>query len=257
MKTIKISVIEDEPQSLSLILNYLQELGQPYEVVSATDNVAEAILQIKTHQPDVLVSDIRIKDGDIFEVLEQTEQYVRTLVLITAYEHYAIKAFKYSAIDYLLKPINLQDLQMAIEKCVRQLDFMQHSPVSQFRFLRSQRTAETINPASDILINSGHSMTLLKQSEIIYCKADRNYTEFHMVNGKVVLSSKTLLFYEQLVDPAVFFRIHLSYIVNVTYITKVEKARTGKVVMKNGEVIDVASRRLKPFSDFLKKNNIR
>lgn len=257
MKTIKISVIEDEPQSLSLILNYIRELGKNYHVVSATDNVTEAIAQIKTHQPDVLISDIRIKEGDIFDVLEKTEEHIRTLVLITAYEHYAIKAFKYSAIDYLLKPINLHELQLAIEKCVRQLDFIHSSAISQFKFLKSKRHAESLNPSSDILINSGHSMTLLKQNEIMYCKADRNYTEFHLATGKVILSSKTLLFYEQLLDPSVFFRIHLSYIVNLNYITRIEKGRTGKVWMKNGEEIDVASRRIKPFSDFLKKNNKR
>ena len=188
MKTIKISVIEDEPQSLSLILNYIKELGKTYQVVSATDNVREAILQINTHRPDVLISDIRIKEGDIFDVLEKTEEHIKTLVLITAYENYAVKAFKYSAIDYLLKPINVHDLQHAIEKCVLQLDFIHSNAVSQFKFLKSKRHAENLNPSSDILINSGHSMTLIKQSDILYCKADRNYTEFHLESGKVILS---------------------------------------------------------------------
>jgi two-component system LytT family response regulator len=252
MKTIKISLIEDEPQSLSLLKDTIQALGNQYTIVSATGNVPDSVSEIQQCKPDILISDIQIQDGTVFDVLEKAGSFIKTLVLITAYDHYAIRAIKYSAIDYLLKPVNTLELKLAMEKCVQQLDSFHLNTVSQINFLQSRNEPANRNAYSDILINSDNAIHVIRQREVLYCKADRNYTEFYLVDGKIIISSRTLLFYEQLLDPAIFFRVHLSFIINTEQVKTFVKGRTGSVVMSNGYEIDVASRRMALFASFFK-----
>jgi two-component system LytT family response regulator len=252
MKTINISLIEDEPQSLSLIKDAIQTLGRNYSIVSATGNVQDSVVEIQQCKPDILISDIQLQDGTVFDVLEKAGPFIKTLVLITAYDHYAIRAIKYSAIDYLLKPVNTQELKQAIEKCVQQLDSFHLNTVSQINFLQSRNEPKNQNAYGDILINSENAIHVIRQNEVLYCKADRNYTEFYLQDGRVIISSRTLLFYEQLLDPATFFRVHLSFIINTAHVKTFVKGRTGSVVMSNGYEIDVASRRMALFASFFK-----
>jgi two-component system LytT family response regulator len=253
MQPIKVSLIEDEPQSLAFLRNLVQSFGSPYTLVSETGNVSDSVLELRKWQPDILISDIQIHDGTIFDVLEKAGDNLKCLVLLTAYEHYAIRAIKYSAIDYLLKPVNPEELREAMDKCVRQLESLHLHPVSQIHFLRAQAGQNHAHAQGDILVNSDQTIHRIRQDKLLYCKADRNYTEFHLDGEKMVVSSRTLLFYDHLLDPTLFFRIHLSFIVNAAFVEKFIKGRTGYVVMKNGDEIDVASRRMKLFSSFLKK----
>lgn len=252
MKTINISLIEDEPQSLSLLKDTIRTLGSQYNIVSATGNVPDSVSEIQKCTPDILISDIQIQDGTVFDVLENAGPFIKTLVLITAYDHYAIRAIKYSAIDYLLKPVNAMELKEAMEKCVRQLETFHLNTVSQINFLQSRNEPGNQNTFGDILINSDNTIQVIRQKEVLYCKADRNYTEFYLKDGRVIISSRTLLFYEQLLDPAIFFRVHLSFIVNSEHVKTFVKGRTGSVVMSNGYEIDVASRRMALFASFFK-----
>jgi two-component system LytT family response regulator len=252
MKTINISLIEDEPQSLSLLKDTIQALGNQYSLVSATSSVTDSVIEIQQCKPDILISDIQLQDGTVFDVLEKSGAYIKTLVLITAYDHYAIRAIKYSAIDYLLKPVNTQELKLAMEKCVQQLDTFHLNTVSQINFLQIRNEPKNQNTYGDILINSDNAIHVIRQNEILYCKADRNYTEFYLQDGRVIISSRTLLFYEQLLDPAIFFRVHLSFIINTKHVKTFVKGRSGSVVMTNGYEIDVASRRMALFASFFK-----
>jgi len=253
MKTINISLIEDEPQSLSLLKDTIQALGSQYSIVSATSNVVDSVFEIQQCKPDILISDIQLQDGTVFDVLEKSGPHIKTLVLITAYDHYAIRAIKYSAIDYLLKPVNTLELKQAIEKCVQQLDSIHLNTVSQINFLQARNEPKNQNAYGDILINSENAIHVIHQKEVLYCKADRNYTEFYLQDGRVIISSRTLLFYEHLLDPTIFFRVHLSFIINTEQVKTFVKGRTGSVVMSNGYEIDVASRRMALFTSFFKK----
>jgi len=252
MKTINISLIEDEPQSLSLLKDTILVLGNQYSIVSATSNVSDSVFEIQQCKPDILISDIQLQDGTVFDVLEKSGPHIKTLVLITAYDHYAIRAIKYSAIDYLLKPVNTLELKQAIEKCVQQLDSIHLNTVDQINFLQSRNEPKNQNAYGDILINSENAIHVIHQNEVLYCKADRNYTEFYLTNGNVIISSRTLLFYEQLLDPVIFFRVHLSFIINTQHVKTFVKGRTGSVVMSNGHEIHVASRRMALFASFFK-----
>jgi two-component system LytT family response regulator len=151
-----------------------------------------------------------------------------------------------------LKPVNTLELKQAIEKCVQQLDSIHLNTVSQINFLQARNEPKNQNAYGDILINSENAIHVIHQNEVLYCKADRNYTEFYLTNGNVIISSRTLLFYEQLLDPVIFFRVHLSFIINTQHVKTFVKGRTGSVVMSNGYEIDVASRRMALFASFFK-----
>lgn len=252
MQTIKVLIIEDEPSSKSLINGYLQESFPELSIIAICDTVVDAIFTINSLKPDIVLSDIELPDGNVFDILKETSNSIKTLVLITAFEHYAIRAIKYSAIDYLLKPLMLDELIQAIEKCKILLNtnkemanqiglFLKHNPDQDSSLMLNQ---------NKIAIPVSNSVEMINQSEILYCESDRNNTILHFINENKIIVTKPLLHFEEILDPSMFFRIHISYIINLNKIKKYIKGRGGFVVLSNGLQLEVAARRL---PEFLKK----
>jgi len=246
---IKAIIIEDEPSSRSLINGYLSEIFPEISIVANCKNVSGAIVSINLHKPHIVLSDIELPDGNVFDILKETSNSIRTLVLITAYQNYAIRAIKYSAIDYLLKPLMFEEFRLAIETCKIMLNrnlnmtnqiglFLNHNPSIK---------NEAVDSQLKIAIPVANSVEMINQADILYCESDRNNTLIYFNDGRKIIVPKPLLHFEEILDQSLFFRIHISYMINLNKIKKYIKGRGGFVVMINGMHLEVAVRRLPLF----------
>lgn len=243
---IRAIIVDDEVKSCQNLKVLLNDFCPNVEVVAFCESVNESVKAIKTYEPEMVFLDIQLRGESGFDLIEKVQPVNFEIVFVTAHSDYAIRAFKFSAIDYLLKPIDVDDLQNAVERVEKKRNFNSLGRLSQLM--------ANLKPSSSqqykLAIPSGEGYIFIKISEIIYCEASSNYTTFVMTDGKKYLVTRTLKEYEELLDQEDFFRIHNSYLINLNAIKKYIRGEGGQVIMANDSVLDV-SRRKKEF--FLKK----
>jgi two-component system LytT family response regulator len=245
MYQIKTLIIEDEP-AIKKELEWLvsQEKSLQLEATAAT--VGEALQIIKSTKPDLVLMDIQLADGTAFDILNQLDEPAFHIIFITAYNHFAIKAIKYGALDYLLKPIDSEEFSIAIQKLrkVKHTDYQ-----GQINILKEHGSAKPIEMNASICITSLDCLQMIRLNEIIYLSGEGSYTQIHLENNKKVIASKPLKYYEDLLPGDFFIRTHQSYIVNKNFIDKYLK--TGIMIMKDLSEIPVATRRKEFILDHL------
>lgn len=245
MYQMKTLIIEDEP-AIQKELKWLvsQEKSLQLEAIAAT--VGEALQIIKSTQPDLVLMDIQLADGTAFDILNQLEEPAFHIIFITAYNHFAIQAIKYGALDYLLKPIDNEEFSIAIQKLskAKRTDYQ-----GQINILKEHSPAKPIEMNASICITSLDCLQMIRLNEIIYLSGEGSYTQIHLENNKKVIASKPLKYYEDLLPGDFFIRTHQSYIVNKNFIDKYLK--TGVMVMKDLSEIPVATRRKEFILDHL------
>lgn len=201
-------------------------------------SVANALQIIKNTKPDLVLMDIQLADGTAFDILSQLEEPDFHIIFITAFNHFAIKAIKYGALDYLLKPIDNEEFSLAIQKLnkIEQSDYRH-----QINVLKEYGSTKSVDMNSNICITSLDCLQMIRLNEIVYLSGDGSYTQIHLENNKKVTASKPLKYYEELLPDDYFIRTHQSYIVNKNFIDKY--MRIGVLVMKDLSEIPVATRR--------------
>lgn len=219
------------------------------EVVGTADGVVCGLEAIEKYQPDLVLLDIKMNDGSGFDLLQRSKPLNFKVIFITAFEEYAIRAFRFSAIDYLLKPVNPDDLHEAILKAAQRkdLDF-----TSQLRALEDNLAARD-HSQHKIVLKTSDSIWLVKTSEIYYCEADSSYTYFYLSNGKKLMVSGNLMEYEDMLKDAGFFRVHKSFLVNLSEIVRFDKGDGGFLVMSNNDRVPVASRKKEELMEIFRK----
>jgi two-component system LytT family response regulator len=198
-------------------------------------------------KPDLVFLDINLTDGSGFDFLEQTENLHFKTIFITAYEEHALRALKKGAVDYILKPVDVEELEEALKK-VTQLSFSEQK--------QQLQVAKQVwnNDDSKLILSLHDSFQVIDLNELMFCESDKGYTTFYCVNNKKYVVSKTLKEFEERLVKASFIRPHQSYIVNLEFIDKYDKS--GIIYLKNGKKIPVSSRKKEQFlSTFLKWNN--
>lgn len=249
MASIRAVIVEDEVNNRVVLEESLKRYIPDVEVVGYAENVNDGIKVIRDSKPELVFLDIEIDGGTSFGILNKFNQIDFTIIFITAYDHYAIKAIKYSAFDYLLKPLDVSELEDAVnryrETKVDQGENLEHLKGN----LKSENTKY-----SSIMISTGSGYLKLEESEIICLVANGNYVTFVLANSKKYLVSKSLAYYEEMISTEIFCRIHKSHIVNMNFVVEVESGRTGKLRLSTGELLDVAARRkshfMKRFKEF-------
>ena len=246
---IKVVLVEDDFMSLSVLEDILQEhFSGQLEVVAKADGVETAIKALAQHQPQLLFLDIHLPDGDGFEVLEHVSTADCRVIFTTAYDQYALRAFDYMALHYLLKPIDEEQLIAVIQRFLNQS--MPSQLTLQMDLLKQllQNTPPRLTERIGIAMQQ--DLVFIHIADILYLAADGGYTEIVLREGQPNLwSSKTLGFYEKQLVGHPFFRIHDKYLINLKHINKYIKGKGGLVEMLNGQQLMVATRRK---SDFLK-----
>ena len=231
-------VVEDKAYIRKGLLNLLELIDTDVKVVGECESVRDAVIVANACKPELIFLDINLTDGNAFEFLEQVKHLNFKVIFITAYEEFALKALKMGAVDYLLKPVDVEELKIALDK-VKQLSVTEQK--------------EQINVAKQVWNNKEDKLILSLQdsfqvvdlSELMYCESDKGYTTFYCNDGKKHLVSKTLKEFEERLTKANFTRPHQSFMVSLKFIDKYDKS--GVIHLKNGKKIPVSSRKKEQF----------
>jgi two-component system, LytTR family, response regulator len=246
MNTIKAIIVEDELMSQQYLKNFLQQHFSTINVVAIIDNLPDAVDALKLHVPDIVFLDIEIKMGTGFDVLAAIPDIKSEIIFTTAFNQFAIEAFKYHAIDYLLKPLEDKRVFEAVSHCIKRLE-QKNSGQQITQLLQSiQRPALQIQHLG---IHTLEGIEFINIADIVFAEAKGNYTELKLNSGATIVASKKLKEIEQSLTGGSFFRIHNSYVVNMMYIKKYNKGRGGDIILKDGSCLPVSATRK---DDFLK-----
>ncbi len=236
-------IIDDEPNARENLQLLINEYCPDLNIVGMASNIKQGKILINQFEPDLVFLDIAMPGGDGFELLKEFEDRDFSVVFITAHSEFALKAFKADAIDYLQKPIDIDELQKAQEKALK---FSYADSLAETN--SDQVTSEDEIEKISIPTRSGY--IFIENKDILYFKANENYTELILADGSKILSSKTIKRYEEKVNPHIFYRVHKSFIINKhNHLKELSRQMGNFAVMSNGENIPIARRRL---TDFMK-----
>lgn len=238
-------IIEDEPQAISALKEELKLHCPNLMLLGVAMSVKEAIKKIKVLKPELIFLDIQLSDGSGFDILDHFDNVDFKIIFTTAYSEYALQAIKFSALDYLLKPINSKELKTAVNKVYTesQKDLLKKMDV----FFKNYRTEDSFKK---IALQTSEGIFIYDISNIIKCISDGNYTKIHFANQKKVLVSKTLKDLEEMLASQNFERIHHSHIINLNHLISYNNKDGGYVVMSDKSTLTVSQRRK---SGFIKK----
>lgn len=240
-------VVEDNINALNMLVADINTHFKQLEVIGKASGVVEAVKLLQKKEPDVLFLDIMLGDGTGFDILEILPNLKSRIIFITASEEYALRAFKFAAIDYILKPYSIQD----IEKSIAKVNKFQTPNNEQLNIL-NQLIQEPKKIPSKISLHTSEKILVIDINEIIRCKSDNNYTTFHLAKGDKILVSKTLKYYSNLLKNNNFIRVHQSHLVNKIYIKEFIRSDGGYLVLKNNTTVPVSSRKKSEVIDLLK-----
>ncbi len=239
-------IIDDEPGNIITLTELLKEYCPEVTITGTALNPVEGLELIMRTEPDVVFLDIEMPYGNAFDLLDKLMPVSFEIVFITAFNEYAIKAFKYTAMDYLLKPVNITELKAAVEKVA---DRLQQKNINH----RLSSLLENIRPENTNLQKIGLPTTeglyFENVSNITHLEAEGSYTRVFIKGQKNILVSKNLKEYEDILPTAIFCRVHHSYIINLNYVKKYFKGRGGYVEMDDGSTIEVSARKKEEFFD--------
>jgi len=229
-------IIDDEPNAVSLLVLRLGQHCPQIEIVATCTESLAGVDAIRQQKPDVVFLDIEMPQLNGFQVLEAVGEMTFLLVFVTAYDRFALKAFKYSALDYLLKPIDTTELIATVKKIEKQMQ----TSTSQLQHLKQQFSRKNNYLPERLALPYQNGVAFVSIHEIIYCEADDNYTRFHLINGQQHITSKTLKDIQELLEEHDFLRVHRQYLINIHQIRKFVKGEGSYLVMNNEQNIPVS-----------------
>ena len=232
---LKIILIEDEQKAREALKKMLQILSADIEIVAETGRVNEAVHLINELNPDLVFLDIKLQEGSGFDILEQIARPDFKIIFTTAYNEYAIKAFKVSALDYLLKPIDPVELQTALQKATGLIDNEKEYQSLLSVFKNNEKATD-----KKIVLKTTENRYIIYQKDIIRLEADGAYTLFITKNQNII-ASKNIKYYQDLLDENMFMRCHQSHLVNYKQVKSVYK--NDKLLLSNGDIIPISIRK--------------
>jgi two-component system LytT family response regulator len=237
---IKAIIIEDEQRAASMLELMLQDLTSDIKVIDKCYDLPSGVISVKKNHPQLIFLDIEMPGYSglqLFDFFDEDEINF-DIIFTTAFNDYAIKAFEMSAVDYLLKPIQVEKLNKAVQKFLKKNN-------SSFNNLSLLQKNLEINKTQKIIIQVGNSLEVLKVEEIKYFQAEGSYTKVFLKNEKHLMVSKNLRFFEDVLKSyPVFFRSHRSYIVNIYYVKKILKSDGGKIILEDGMDLPVSNEKI-------------
>jgi two-component system, LytTR family, response regulator len=243
-------LIDDESNSLEM-MEWLLKTYCPQVTIEAMCNAADkGIEAIKKYRPDVVFLDIEMPHMNGFDMLEQFDKLFFDVVFCTAYDQFALKAFKYSALNYLLKPVDPDDLRETIQR----LEEKRSAPSKEQIELLLQNIRQTMKPSVQrIALTTNDGMIFVATQDILYCQAESNYTTIVLKDAKKIMVSKVLKDIDETLSSSDFFRIHNSYLINLNRIKKFVRGEGGYVIMDDGTSISISRSRRQEFMEQFSK----
>jgi two-component system, LytTR family, response regulator len=232
-------IVDDEPYSCESLATLIERYCPDIKLLDICYSGADALKAIHEQAPTILFLDIEMPGMNGFEMLQKLPSINFSIIFTTSYDQYALKAIRFSALDYLLKPVDREDLQIAVQKAIQNAE---HSLPQQIEILLQKLNHPTI-PVNKIAIPTMEGLQMLFVENIIRCSSDSNYTTLHLKNKQKITASRTLKEIEEMLDDYSFLRVHHSYIINLNEIEKYIKGDGGYLIMSDGSNIDVSRSR--------------
>jgi two-component system, LytTR family, response regulator len=245
---LKSIIVDDEFKSRESLRALIDRFCEDIQVSAVCQNADEAIKAIHDHKPDVVFLDIQLQRETGFDILQSLDKIDFEVIFTTAYSEFAVRAFRFSAIDYLLKPVDIEDLRKAIDKARKKIV----GNISERMTQLAQTMKGNAFKHSRLAVPSSDGLVFVSVDGILYCEASGNYTNIYMGDGRKFVVSRTLKEYEEMLEDLDFFRIHNSYLINLNLIKKYIRGEGGQVIMTNDQALDVSKAKKKSFLDKIK-----
>lgn len=231
-------LVDDIPAALKLLENDIQQKHPSISIIGKAESVVEAAKLLRKNEPDILFLDIMLGDGTGFDVLEIFPSLRSKIIFVTASDEFAIRAFKFAAIDYVLKPYSDEELNAAITKATQQIQ-----PAKEQLSVLKESIATPNQRPKKISLHTLDKIIVVDLDDIVRCQSDNNYTEFFFQDGSKILVTKTLKFFSDMLKDYQFLRIHQSHLINVKYIKAFIKSDGGYLVLKDKNTVPVSVRK--------------
>jgi two-component system LytT family response regulator len=240
---IKAILIDDEVHCIDTLSILLADYCPEVEVMDKCMSAKKGLEAIEKLKPELVFLDIEMPRMNGFRMLEELQDVDAEIIFTTAYNHYAIDAIRISAFDYLMKPISVEDLQNAVSRLM-----VKHKRQTQEKLSVLRKSLQENRSQEDrIAIPTGEGMEFINIKNIVRVESSSNYSKLHLLSGQILLVTRLLKDFEEMLLPYRFYRVHHSHVINLTYIAKYIRGEGGQVVMQNGDVIDVARRKKDEF----------
>ncbi len=241
----RVAIIDDEKRARKYLRGLLEDQFKTIDIVGEADGVNNGVKLIENLTPELIFLDVQMQDGTGFDLLAKIDRSKIHVIFVSAYDRFAITAIKFSAIDYLLKPVDSSDLSIALTKVktIKPTDQLQK---------KLDILLGNINKIEKIALPSLDGIEFVKISNIVRCESDSNYTNFYLISGDKIVVSKTLKDFEDMLESKGFFRTHKSHMINLAYLKKYIKGEGGIAVMEDNSQATVSRRRKEEFLDALK-----
>lgn len=233
---IRTFIVDDEPYCCETLVTLLEQYCPEIKVAGVFNNGKDALEAINKRSPDLVFLDVEMPHMNGFEMLEQIPSVNFELIFSTSYNQYALKAIRFSALDYLLKPVDSEELQNAVNKVIRSMQ----KPVAEQLQILLQNIHAPSTPVRKIALPSMEGLQMIEVDSIVHCEADSNYTILHLKEKKKKVVSCTLREMEELLEDHSFVRVHRCYLVNLNQVEKYIKGEGGYLVMSDGSNVDVS-----------------
>lgn len=236
-------IIDDEAKGRLALREKLSSYCPEVQVLAEASNGQDALLLIQQHKPQLIFLDIEMPRMNGFEMLNAIPEKKFHVIFTTAYDQYAIKAIKYAAFDYLLKPIDIEELKTAVEK----IDNKENGQTKKQIELLQQNLRHPKKQLNKLAIPTLEGLLFYDINDIIQLEANSNYTNIYLINNNKITASKTLKEFEELLPEDIFFRTHHSHLINLNYIKRYIKGDGGQIELQNGRYVDVSRRKKEEF----------
>ncbi|MBL0017786.1 MAG: response regulator transcription factor [Bacteroidia bacterium] len=245
---IKAMIVDDELGARKTLSLLIRDFTTNVEVIGEASSVQEGLQLIPQLKPELVFLDIEMQDGTGFDLLQSLSKIDFNIVFVTAFEQYALKSFRFAALDYLLKPVKIEELRQAIE---RVSTGRKPQIKSGDEFLKVRKRVESSPSKSQaVLVSEADGFSVVRWEEIVYCEAAKNYTIFSFEDGKKIVASRTIGEYESLLGEHGFMRTHKSFLINLAKVTRYINGRGGQVAMIDKTLLPVARERKQDFLEY-------
>lgn len=242
MKNLTAIIVDDEQKNVDLLFHFIQKYIPEVHVLDRCLTYKEALHSIINIQPQLVFLDILLDEKNAFDLLKEVGHLDFQIIFTTAYDEYALKAFQYNTVDYLLKPIVIEDLRKTIDRVIKKRNDKIELGPEQLHSLSQSLLGR--HPTNLVLIAGMERVDSLDPNDIVYCKSSGRYTEFYLVDKKrTIISSKTLGQYERSLDPVYFYRIHNTYLINLLHLNNINKKAGNYCEISNGDFLPISRRR--------------
>jgi two-component system LytT family response regulator len=238
-------LVDDEPDGIRTLKKLLELNCPEVEIVATCSSAADAISKLEEAKPELVFLDVRMPGGSGIDMLAELSEIDFEVIFVTAHDEYMLQALQFSAVDYLMKPVDEDRLKEAVQRVEERLKGKKNSRQGEILLHNINKVGYPLEMRLCLPTQKG--FTIVKLEEIIYCEAQRSYTIFRLVNNKSIIISKPLFDYDKLLADTIFLRVHKSFLINLMHIKEYMRGEGGTVVMSDGMEVEISRRKKEQF----------